>query len=160
MANKVWANILEEGEEIKWEFSLGKKYRLLQGLKIAAPGILFIFGGLIGMFFSFFFIVLFGLGVFLTGLGRFEYWYLKKANNFAFTNKRILCRRGWLGTHLTAVGYKKVTHVVVVQSFWDKLITNTGYFKIDTAGISGTEIVFSHIEDPYFVRGKMEELRD
>ena len=160
MANKVWANILEEGEEIKWEFSVGKKYRLLQGIKIATLGILFIFGGFGGMFFSFFFIGLVVVGAFLTALGWFEYWYLKKANNFAFTNKRILYRRGWLGTRLTAVEYKKVTHVVVVQPFWDKFITNTGYLKIDTAGISGTEIVFSHIENPYFARGKMEELRD
>jgi len=159
MVKKVWSNILEEGEEIKWEFSVGKKYRLLQGLKIATPGILLIFGGLVGMLFAFFFIVLVGLGVSLTAFGWFDYWYLRKANNFAFTNKRILCKRGWLGTRLTTAEYKKVTHVEVEQPFWDKFITNTGYLRIDTAGLSGTEIVFSHIEDPYFVRGKMEELK-
>lgn len=160
MAKNIWANILDEGEEIKWEFSVGKKYRLLQGLRIVIPGILIIFAGLLGMLFSSIFTILAVVGVLLTALGWFDYWYLKKANNFAFTNKRILCRRGWLGTRLTVVGYKKITHVVIVQSFWDKFITNTGYLKIDTAGISGTEIVFSHIEDPYLVRKKMEELRD
>ncbi|HDZ54622.1 MAG TPA: PH domain-containing protein [Candidatus Nealsonbacteria bacterium] len=160
MAKNIWANILEEGEEIKWGFSVGKKYRLLQSLKIVIPGILVIFAGLLGMLFSLLFTVLVLVGIFLTALGWFDYWYLKKANNFAFTNKRILCRRGWLGTRLTVVGYKKITHVVVVQSFWDKFITNTGYLKIDTAGISGTEIIFSHIEDPYLIRKKMEELRD
>lgn len=159
MANNVWANILEEGEEIKWEFSVGKKYRLLQSLKIVIPGILIIFAGLVSILFALYFIILVVIGISLTAFGWFDYWYLKKANNFAFTNKRILCKRGWLGTRLIAVEYKKVTHVVVVQSFWDKFLTNTGYFKIDTAGISGTEIIFSHIEDPYFVRGKMEELR-
>lgn len=159
MANKTWANILEEGEEIKWEFSVGKKYRLLQGLKIAIPGILFIFVGFLGMLFSFFFIGLVGLGISLIAFGWFDYWYLRKANNFAFTNRRILCKRGWLGTRLTAARYKKVTHVEVEQPFWDKVITNTGHFRIDTAGISGTEIIFSNIEDPYFIRGKMEELR-
>lgn len=160
MAKNIWANILGKGEEIQWEFSVGKKYRLLQSLKIVIPGILIIFAGLVAMLFSVIFTVLVLVGVSLVALGWFDYWYLKKANNFAFTNKRILCRRGWLGTRLTVVGYKKITHVVVVQSFWDKFITNTGYLKIDTAGISGTEIIFSHIEDPYFIRGKMEELRD
>lgn len=159
MADNIWDNILEEGEEIKWEFSVGKKYRLLQGIKIAIPGILIIFAGFFGMFFSLILASLIVVGIFLTAFGWFDYWYLRKANNFAFTNKRILCRRGWLGTRLVAVGYGKITHVVVVQSFWDKFITNTGYLKIDTAGISGTEIIFSNIEDPYFIRGKMEELR-
>ena len=160
MASNVWSNILEEGEEIKFEFSVGKKYRQLQALKFVFPGILIILGSLFGMLLSFFYIPLIFTGCLLVAVGWFEYWYLRKANNFAFTNQRILCRRGWLGTKLTAAEYKKVTHVEVVQSFWDKFLTKTGELRIDTAGISGTEIIFSHIEDPYFVRGKMEELRD
>ena len=156
MTKKIWANILEEGEEIKYEFSVGKRYRLVRSLILYIPGILFLLGGFMLMFVSLWTGLVAIIGILLIAMGRFHYWYLRKINNFALTDRRVLHRKGWLSTKLITAEYKKITHVEVIQSFQDKIITNTGCLKIDTAGLAGTEIVFFHIEDPYLVRKKKE----
>ena len=93
--SKIWDKILSPGEEIKFEFSLGNRYVNVAKYALIILGIPLLF--------------LYGLGVIFI-IGGFVWgWYLKRANNYAFTNKRVLVLKGWLSTHLTSVDYDKIT---------------------------------------------------
>jgi len=142
--NKIWDKILIPGEEIKFEFSLGKRY-----LNLVRNGCIFLGVPLL---------LLFGLGIFLILFGIFWSWYLRRANNYAFTNKRLLVLKGWLSTHLISIDYDKITDVRVQQPFGERVIFNTGTLIINTAGTAAPEVILTNIEDPYQVKQKLHSI--
>jgi len=100
-----------------------------------------------------------GTGLFLYGLFYYLF-YLRVANIYAFTNKRIIIHKGWLSTSLISVEYNRITDVTVREKFIEKLLTNTGDLLIDTAGTSTMEIVLSCVSAPYEKRKKLDQIMD
>ena len=143
----VWQKVLREDETVEYEFSIGKKYRMLGLISVG-------FIGLIMMLAT----PPFGIIIILITLFYFGY-YLKVANAYAFTDKRVLIHRGWLSTDTISVEYKNITDARVKESFLEKMITKTGNLSINTAGSGMTEIVLKHITTPYEVRKKLDKAR-
>ncbi len=148
MANKkVFAKILGEGEELKYSFSVSERYKrlglVISGL-ISVPLVLF-----------------YGLGivVFLMAFFYFSF-YLKVANVYAFTNKRVLIYRGWLSTATVSIDYFKITDIKVREPFFERILARSGELHINTAGTSETEVSLRHIDSPYQVKKILDEIRD
>ena len=143
---KVWQKVLGQNEEIKYEFSIGKRYTTILGVTLIILGVPML--------------ALAGTGVALIGLGFFLMWYLKKANHYAFTDKRVLIHKGWLSTRLTSVDYNKITDTHIEEPFFSRILTKTGHLAINTAGTTVHEVVLKHIEMPYEVKKKLDEIRE
>jgi uncharacterized membrane protein YdbT with pleckstrin-like domain len=156
----VWKKVLSPGENVVEEFTLGRKYILFVQILIGFFGLIFL---PILWIFS---IILFLLMLFIG-------WYLKKANAFAFTNKRVLIHKGWLSTHLISIDYDKITDIYVGEPFFEKSICKTGYMNINTAGTGSHEVisryqpgqpspivVLKHIENPYELKKKLDSIRE
>lgn len=162
---KIWDKVLSPGEEVKFEFSLGEKYLSYFKYGWVSFGFLFLILGLIFLgkpssLFKIFGLVLILVGATLIAIGFLGAWYLKRANNFAFTQKRILILRGWLSTQLVSIDYDKITNIKVEQNFFEKLVFNTGKLIIDTAGTDLPEVILTNIENPYQIKKKLDEARD
>lgn len=143
---KIWQKTLANDEKVEYEFSIGGKYIKFQ----------LIVWGIISLPL----LLIMGLGVltFLVALFYFAF-YLKVANAFAFTNKRVLVHRGWLSTHTISVDYSKITDIHVVEPFFDRVLTHTGNIAVITAGSTNDQIVLQHISDPYEVKKKLDALK-
>ena len=101
----------------------------------------------------------FGAGLILYAPIYFYYvFYLKVANVYAFTNKRVLIHRGWLSTQTNSISYDKITDIIVRENFVDKVLTKTGSIALNTAGTSHYEGSLRFIENPYQVKKKLEEI--
>jgi len=143
---KKWQKILMPREKIIYEFSIGEGFRRL-GLVV---------GIVIGIITA----PLYGLGVIIILASIFYFgWYLKIANIYAFTNKRILIYQGWLSTHLTSVDYNKITDIKVKEPLFDKILAGDGSLIINTAGSDLPEITLFHISQPYEKKKKLDKIR-
>ncbi len=143
---KIWEKVLTDGEKVEYEFSYGERF-----LKV----------GLIGGIILSVLLMIGIIGFILLPIVIFDFgFYLKKANAYAFTNKRVLIHKGWLSTHTTSIDYHKITDVSVVEPFLDRIMYHTGSILIDTAGMSGDDIILKHIEKPYEVQKKLNSLKD
>lgn len=143
----VWAKILSNGEKVEYEFSLSNTYRYIGLIFGIIVGLLLLYWNQsYGVTAIIFFIFYFG-------------FYLKAANAYAFTDKRILIHRGWLSTKLTSVDYKKITDVKAQEPFFTKLFYKAGHLVINTAGSSDSEIILKNIPTPYKLIQKLDELR-
>lgn len=144
---KIWNKTLGSDEKVEFEFSIGRGY-----IK---------FGLIIWAIISLPLLILFGLGIltFLTALFHYGF-YLKRANAYAFTNKRVLIHKGWLSTQVVSIDYSKITDVLVQEPFIDRVTTKTGNLAINTAGTTLHEGILRHIESPYEVKKKLDSLKD
>jgi uncharacterized membrane protein YdbT with pleckstrin-like domain len=144
---KIWNKTLSSDEKVEYEFSIGNRYRK--------------FGLIIWGIISLPFLFAYGFGILIFLIALFYYgFYLKVANAYAFTNKRVLIHRGWLSTNTTSIDYSKITDVHIQEPFFDRLITHTGHMAIDTAGTTLQEVILKHIESPYEVKKKLDALKD
>jgi hypothetical protein len=55
--------------------------------------------------------------------------------------------------------YQKVTDVMVAEPFLNRIIYHTGSLEIDSAGTNRENIVLNHVERPYEIKKKLNELR-
>lgn len=143
----IWKKVLNPDEKVMHEFSVGDRY-----LKFNL-----ILWGVFALCFSFLSIYL-GVALVLVVLFYFGF-YLRVANAYAFTNKRILIHRGWLSTQTINVTYDKVTDITVVDPFLERIITGSGSLVVNTAGTADKEIVLQHIAAPYELKKKLDEIR-
>ena len=144
---KIWDKTLSSDEKLEYEFSIGSRYRTLGIIVWSVLSLLLLFVG--------------GLGVLVFLIALFYYgFYLKVANAYAFTDKRVLIHRGWLSTNTTSVDYHKITDVHIEEPLFDRLITKTGNIAINTAGSNAKEISLQHVELPYEVKKKLDALKD
>lgn len=155
MYKKIWEKALNPDEVIQCEFSIGDRYRKFW---------LWLWGSIIAVISFGAMLTSVKVGVWfliITGTLLFFYYgfYLKAANAYAFTNKRILIHRGWLSTHTITVDYDKITDVTVREPFLDRIITKSGYLYINTAGTSTQEIVLRYISSPYETKKKLDAIR-
>lgn len=144
---KIWNKLLNLDEDVKYSFSIGKRY-----LKISL-----IIGCVLGVLLLLL-TTWFGVIVILGSIFYYG-WYLKRANKYAFTNKRILIHKGWLNTKLISVDYDKITDIEVEEPFIERLLFKTGGISINTAGTTLKEIVLKHIETPYETKKELDRLR-
>lgn len=143
---EVWGKVLGQNEKLEFEFSVSDKYSNFSFIAWSIISIPLLFTA--------------GLGVitFLISLFYFKF-YLKRANIYGFTQKRILIHRGWLSTNMISVDYDKITDIRVSESFMEKS-TKTGRLKINTSGSGNTEIILDRIESPYEIKKKLDDLID
>jgi len=139
----MWEKVLSPGEEIKYEFGLGKNYITLTTVFKIILGIIFLF--------------ILPIGLVIILLGLFSYWYLQVANKFAFTNKRVLIHRGWLSTNLISIDYDKITDVVVYEPFLNKILYGIGDLSIRTA--STEHAILDRVDKPYEVKKILDSLK-
>lgn len=145
----IWKKTLGPNESVKYEFTVGKRYRkVLLIIWIVIGGIFSLTGA--GAFF--------GIPIIL--IAAFYYgFYLKTANAYAFTDHRVLVHLGWLSTRLISTEYQKITDVTVHEPFFSRVFFHVGSLAINTAGTSSEEIVLKNVEKPYEVKKKLDELR-
>lgn len=167
--NPTWNRILGDDEKIEYEFSVSWRYRIfgliifgLVSLGLIAWGVSMAAAttesntpqAVVGLATA-------GIGATLFLFGLFYFlFYLRIANNYAFTNRRVLIKRGWLSTELVTVDYEDITDITVVEPLFERIFTGTGYIMIDTAGTQEQEVVLVAIADPYEVRKKLDNIRD
>ena len=142
----IWKKILSSNETINHEFSVGDWYRYLYLISGTVTSLLL-------------FKISTWLGApLLVGVLFYYGFYIKAANAYAFTDKRVLIHRGWLSTTAVSIDYAKITDVIVHEKFLDRLTTRTGHLGINTAGTGAVEVVLKNIERPYEVKKKLDSL--
>lgn len=143
----IWKKVLAKDEVLEKEFTISDRYikiSLITGIIIW--GLLSLAGGI-------------GIPFLLIHLFYFLF-YIKKANAYAFTNKRVLIHKGWLSTNLVSIDYHKITDIFIKEPFLGRVIFNTGALAIDTAGTSSKEIILKNISEPYELKKILDELKD
>ena len=146
---QIWKKTLGPNEAVKHEFSIGNRYRMAGLIIWCIVGALFLLS-IIGIF----------LGLVIIALAAFYFgFYLKAANASAFTDHRVLVHRGWLSTKMISTDYSKITDVTVHEPFFSRVFFHTGSIEIDTAGTNRQDVILKHIEHPYEVKKKLDELR-
>lgn len=144
----IWNKVLNPHEEVKYEFSIGKRYRKISMILFCVIGAVFLIPPMTVFGVFFILVILFYFG-----------FYLKVANAYAFTGDRVLIHKGWLSTKLISTEYQKITDVTVHEPFISRILFKTGSITINTAGTSTQEIVLKNVEHPYQVKKKLDELR-
>lgn len=137
---KVWRKVLADDETVQYEFSIGDKYRRFRMILWVLVTVWFVFPIPFVLFY-------FG-------------YYLRVANAYAFTNRRVLAHRGWLSTDMLSVDYAKITDVRVVEPFLDRIFTKTGNITINTAGPTSDQITLMHVQAPYDIKKRLDALKD
>ncbi|HET7215941.1 MAG TPA: PH domain-containing protein [Terriglobia bacterium] len=143
----IWEKVLNSDEMPEFVFSVGDRYckaHLIVWGVISLP-LLTVYG--------------FGIIVFLVAYFYYGF-YLKRANAFAFTNRRILVHRGWLSTGLRSIDYHQIVEVSVSERFFQRVITRSGNLGIKAAGQASHDVVLADIGSPYDVKKKLDELRN
>jgi uncharacterized membrane protein YdbT with pleckstrin-like domain len=135
---------LEPGETIEREFGVGNTYVTYNLILWCAVGVLLFAVGI-------------GVLIFIFSLFYFLY-YIKRANQYAFTNKRILIMHGLLSTQLTSIDFGKITDIHIRQGFMEKMLFKTGSLHFETAGVA-SQLMLKHIEDPYRVKKDLDIIR-
>jgi len=136
----VWEKILGPSETIKYTFSIGTRYCiigfmfwvalsfLIAGLMLSVDNQLInTLGPLISILLIIFAIFYYG-------------FYLRIANMYAFTDKRVIIHRGWLSTNTISIDYERITDTVVRERFIENLIMGTGDILVNTAGTGEYEV--------------------
>lgn len=134
--------VLTSSEEVKYKFTVSPRYRKILG---------FIWG---------IFGILFTMGVVTVWAAFYYGFYLKAANSYGFTNKRIIARKGWLSVNTVTVDFNKVTDIRVREGIVERFITKTGTLVINTAGTHKEEIVLRNIDDPHKIKKKLSEIME
>jgi uncharacterized membrane protein YdbT with pleckstrin-like domain len=145
--DKIWAKTLNSDEKVEFEFSIGKRYIKFWFIVWGFLSLILLFPTGIGALL--FLCVLFYLG-----------FYIKIANAYAFTNKRVLIHRGWLSTKTISIDYQKITDVRIDEPFLDRIFFKTGSIIINTAGSNFSEVFLSHVESPYEIKKRLDILKD
>lgn len=144
----IWDKVLGPNEEIKYEFTVGEKYRRLGLIGFVVTGVIC---ALLQLWF---------LALVCIGTGAFYFgFYLKAANAYAFTDHRVLSHRGLLSTKMISTEYQKITDVTVIEPFFSRVLFNIGTLEIDTAGTKKQEIVLNDVEAPYEIKKRLDSLR-
>jgi uncharacterized membrane protein YdbT with pleckstrin-like domain len=135
----IWDKTLGSGEAVQYEFSVGSRYRSVACI--------------LWCVFTFWTFISIPIAIF------YYLFYLPRARVYAFTEHRVLIHTGWLSTKLISTDYQKITDVTVKEPFFQRLFFGTGTIEIDTAGTNRKDVILSHIEHPYEIKKKLDELR-
>ena len=142
----IWKKVLNSKEDVKFDFSVGQKYRKL---------ILIVWC----VFGAFSFMTSGQLAFILIITGIIHFYYLKVGFAYAFTNTRVIIHTGVFSTSARSVNFDKITEVTVVEPFLSKLIADVGDLIIHTGNVTDS-LVLKNIEKPYEVKKKLDSLRN
>lgn len=158
---KAFARFLAEDEELVLATGFGKLYiRSYYMVVLAWPGFIFLGAGL-GLAYFLNFNLGYGLliGLITASLAAFlKTRLLYHANRYLLTTRRVIIKKGVLTIKLTSALYDKITHIEVVQSFFDKLFMRHGTIIINTAGMSKDEIILKYVDYPIEFKNLLERL--
>lgn len=149
--DKIWSKIIGQNEKIEYQFSIGQGYivfNLLLWAIISLGSILIYYEIAPAMP-----VVIFAVAIFYYAI------YLRIANVYALTNRRILIYRGWLSTSLVSIDYSQITDTIVEEHFFSKILTKTGFLTISTAGTIGGGVKLKHVRQPYQLKKRLDDLR-
>ena len=149
----VWSKILNHNEEVKYEFSIGDKYRKFRLIFNLVISSFFLLLALIGQ--SYF---LFKVTIVAVILSIVWFWYQKVSNAYAFTDRRVLIHHGWLSTKAQSVDYTKITEVSVSEPFLSRVITGSGDMSIHTGNITDA-LILKSVSQPYEIKKKLDSFR-
>jgi uncharacterized membrane protein YdbT with pleckstrin-like domain len=90
----------------------------------------------------------------------YHLYFLRIANTFVMTNRRVIVKKGWLNTSVKSVEYDRITDVSVDQSFLDKVFYKSGKLSISTAGGDGYELVLNCVHEPHELKKTLSDLKD
>lgn len=145
---KVWEKVLNPDEKVEYEFSFSNKYRKTVLIVWSIVSLLFLLLHWIWLGIFIFLIVLF-------------WWYrVKIANAYAFTDRRVVVHKGWLSTKTTTVDYDKIVEVSVKEPFTERKFYGSGNLYIKTAGNIIHDLTLAHINAPYEVKKRLDQLRN
>jgi len=142
----IWKKILKPEEKVIKEFTLARKYIIFIQI-------------IIGLFGMIYLIIFWPLAIIIFFFALIMGRYLRKANAYCFSGKRVLIHRGWPSTHLISVNYNKITDVTVKEPILEKLLFGSGHLLINTAGTNAQEVVLKHVEKPYKLKKKLDTIR-
>jgi len=89
----------------------------------------------------------------------YNFYYLRISNEFVFTNKRLLVKRGWLNTKLVSINYNRITDVSIKQYLIDRIL-KIGSLSVSTAGNDGYRVVLVHIQEPHLLKSRLHDLKE
>lgn len=152
---EIWDKTLADSEIIEYEFSISKSYRIFNLFLFCLPAIILaipvlMYNKLFGIIFLAIELLII---IFIFG------FYLKIANAYALTDKRVLIHRGWLSTDTISINHERICNVSVVDPFFERILMNSGDLHIDSAAAPHQEIILKHIDSPYQTAKKLEEIR-
>lgn len=162
---KIWTKVLSSGEEIKYEFGISDQYIRMSLIFLG------IFSAVILIFLFIAFtqgssdesveLVLLVLMFAIPILAMYFYYgfYLRRANAYAFTNKRVLIHEGWLSTSLNSIDYGKITEIEINEGFFERTFFKTGSMTITTAAQGLYPVILSHIDRPYEIKKQLEKIK-
>ena len=146
---RIWDKTLNPNEEVKYEFSVSQRYRMIMLVGWCAIGGMFLLSSFAA-----------GLGFFMVAFSAFYFgFYMKAANAYAFTDRRVLVHRGWLSTKLISIDYSKITDITVHEPLISRLVFGTGAIKIDAAGTNRENVIIGQVESPYEIKKRLDSLR-
>lgn len=153
MSNKNFKEkIILPDEKVLVEFGISRVY---SGFWFFLGFLILISSIIISLFFIRDFLLALLVGLFLIGYG----FYLKKSYFYFLTDKRVIFYFRFLSTQLTSIDYQKITDINVRENFLEKIFFGSGDLAINTAGMPKEEIVFTHVNDPYGLKRKLDEIR-
>lgn len=85
-------------------------------------------------------------------------FYIKISNEFVFTDRRVIVKKGWIETNVKTIYYNRITDISVKQSLLERII-KSGTISISTAGSDGYEAVLWHIDKPYELKKLLYETK-
>lgn len=155
----IWKKLLNTNEQLQYEFSVSGVFR---SLSLAFWLALSLFIGVIGLLvFSLTIEIAVGAVIVLSFFGWFYFiFYLPRANAYCLTDKRVIIHRGWLSSAAISMFYGRITDITVMQTVWQKLITNDGTVMVNSAGAAGHEIVLYNIHNPYNIKQRIGNLTE
>ncbi len=80
------------------------------------------------------------------------------ANRYLLTTRRVIIKKGLFAVVVTAALFDKVTHIEVIQSFFDKILMHHGTIIVNTAGMNKGEITLKFVEHPIEFKNILERL--
>jgi uncharacterized membrane protein YdbT with pleckstrin-like domain len=148
---KIKEKIISPQEKILAEFGVAKIY---SGFWIFLGFLILIISVIVSLFYisDFWLAILFGLALIFYG------FYLRLAYFYFITDKRLVYYYQFLHTQLISVDYQKITDLSVKENFLEKIFFGSGNLAINTAGGPKEEIIFSHIDNPHFIKRKIDEI--
>lgn len=161
--------ILTKDEHVIKQFSISDHYIYFHMLFNVVETIIMIIGVILIQFFFPFTLPLLGLitlpvilGLVVLGALSVLYYakYLKQANQYFITNKRLIIVKGWLARNTISINYSKITDMVVRQNLIEQTFSKTGSLAINTAGGTNLEVQLLHIDNPHQIRTQISELSE
>jgi membrane protein YdbS with pleckstrin-like domain len=71
----------------------------------------------------------------------------------------VVVHKGWLSSNTTTIDYDKIVEVSVNEPFTERQAYGSGNIKIKTAGSIVHDVTLAHINAPYEIKKKLDQLR-